>query len=601
MSFKSFTIKAQPIITESLLLNTADTQNVLLANANPIQNINPDLLSQVLSNNDLYNLNLGSVELNAVYDTSALVADTDISHVDTTHTLFNRHFNLFNDIRNKVEQTNDETGLHKRLKDFIEKWKDDADVQKFLTRYYSNTNNTVTITRQSPALLESQVKKTTDNESSALFNLSKFAMNDFHRMSTLRRDFTRLKRAKSLEFRSSLKTRSRLNAEIEDAREDFENSEKTLIEAEENYALVRGLLEEQLQAVDDAFVERQRILSNPTGLCFVRINDLPMQIKFHQTPLIAESKPGQLPVICRQAAALPERLLPFLDLLDDQPMSSWLKLKKYWRWLPKAWPRQPPVRIIPQLSQNISLMPLPFHTLINAVTAVQSRQVAVTGHVSLSLQNQRRADEVTLEQLTKARHSGLRNKARRLQEDLSSALSCLLQQLQEIPPSARFEWSRLAENDVLNTENPLSWPDFHEYASQMVGLYVREIIEWLYLQLDRNAMTESRSAMRTAIRACLLQSVNDDPDDLLHGKVIQFPGFINPGVLMTASLNRIPFLTERLKVYDGNRQLIAEAQVVDSNDTEANIEIISTYITTPVAFSAWTVVGHKALLDADFD
>ena len=601
MSFKSFTFKAQPVITESLLLNTADTQNVLLANANPIQNINPDLLSQVLSNNDLYNLNLGSVELNAVYDTSALVADTDISHVDTTHTLFNRHFNLFNDIRNKVEQTNDETGLHKRLKDFIEKWKDDADVQKFLTRYYSNTNNTVTITRQSPALLESQVKKTTDNESSALFNLSKFAMNDFHRMSTLRRDFTRLKRAKSLEFRSSLKTRSRLNAEIEDAREDFENSEKTLIEAEENYALVRGLLEEQLQAVDDAFVERQRILSNPTGLCFVRINDLPMQIKFHQTPLIAESKPGQLPVICRQAAALPERLLPFLDLLDDQPMSSWLKLKKYWRWLPKVWPQKPPVRIIPQLSQNISLMPLPFHTLINAVTAVQSRQVAVTSHVSLSAQNQRRADEVTLEQLTKARHSGLRNKARRLQEDLSSALSCLLQQLQEISPSARFEWSRLAENDVLNTENPLSWPDFHEYASQMVGLYVREIIEWLYLQLDRNAMTESRSAMRTAIRACLLQSVNDDPDDLLHGKVIQFPGFINPGVLMTASLNRIPFLTERLKVYDGNRQLIAEAQVVDSNDTEANIEIISTYITTPVAFSAWTVVGHKALLDADFD
>jgi hypothetical protein len=517
-----------------------------------------------------------------------------------------RHLSLFNSIRDKINSESEDTALHARLRAFIKKWLDDPDVQSLLGNYFTKDNvNNVTITRDSSRLLEATIKKEAgddkDNDSSALFKLSRYAMDDFHRMSTLRRDVTRLKRAKTQELRNSLKSRSQLNNEIEDAREAFENNEKTLLKAEENYALVQGLLEQQLQAVDDAFAERHRILSNPSALCFVRISDLPMQISFHQTPLMAQPRTGELPAVCKQAAELPERLKPFMDLLDDQPMSSWRQLKPYWRWLPEAWLQQPPLRIIPQLKQNIGLMPLPFHSLMVAIPAVQKRSTSIKSGLSLAASSKLSADEITLEQLTKARHAGLRQKARGLQDDLASAFSCVLQQLLELPANARYNWSRLAEKDTLNTENPLSWPDFYHYSSQSEGLYLREAIEWLYSQLDSQAITESRSALRTAIRACLLQAVNDDPEDLLHGKVIQFPGFIKPGVMMTASLNKTPSLSDRLKVYDGTQQLIAEARVIDSNQTEANIEVISTYVATPAAFASWTVVGHKAILNAGFD
>lgn len=615
MNITGFTIKKKA----SLSVNTegkitaavaAEAQPAAIT-ADSLLDKNADQLLELMSIQELYPVDNQSIELSAAYDTTNLVANTEITHVDDTLTLFNRHFDLFNDIRKKVhgndDETDAETSMHRRLKQFIEKWKDDADVQGLLGGYYNRANNSITITRDSSPLVKTDVKlekdendgtKHVDNGSSALFKLSRYAMDDFHRMSNLRRNFTRLKRAKSIALKSSLKKRSLLNDQIEDAREAFENSEKNRLTSEENYALVRGLVEEQLQAVDDAFIERHRILSNPLGLCYVRVSDLPMQINFQQTPLIAEPGAGQLPAICKQTMEMPQRLQPFLDLLDDQPMSSWKLLKPYWRWLPESWVRQPPIRVIPQLQQSISLMPLPFHTLISALPVIQNRPIVSANVISLSSRSQMLADDITLEQLTKTRHAGLRQKARRLQDDLSSALSCLLQQLQDIPAAARYNWSRLAESDVLNTEKPLSWPQFYQFSSQPEGLYLREIIEWLYAQLDPHAMTESRSAMRTVIRACLLHAVNDDPQDLLQGKVIQFPGFINPGAMMTATLNRVPTLSAKLKVYDGAQHLIAEAQVVDSNETEASIEIISTYVTTPVAFASWTVVGHKALSDA---
>ncbi len=615
MATKTFSFNLDSRNTESLILtnnkvntNTATVEVAKVMDSN--NNLTPNLLAQALANQELYQLDINSVELAKTYDTSQLVVDTEIVHVDAPQTLLKRHLSLFNSIREKINSDSEDTALHARLKAFIQKWLDDPDIQKILGQYFNKDSaNNVSITRDSSILKESAIKKVPvddtdlerDNDSSALFKLSRFAMDDFHRMSTLRRDVIRLKRSKTLQLRNSLKVRSQLNNEIDDAREEFENIEKTVDKAEENYSLVRGLLEQQLQAVDDAFAERHRILSSPTGLCFVRISDLPIQISFHQTPLIAQPASGQLPSICQQATELPERLQPFLELLDDQPMSSWKQLQPYWRWLPKAWSQQPPPRVIPQIHQNISLMPLPFHSLMLSLPAIQNYSTAIKSGLSLAASSKLSADEVTLEQLTKSRHAGLRQRARRLQDDLTSALSCLLQQLQEIPAADRYNWSRLAENDALNTETPLSWPNFHVYSGQMAGLYLREIIEWLYLQLDKNAKTESRSALRTCIRACLLQAVNDDPQDLLHGKVIQFPGFIKPGVLMTASLNRIPALSDRLKVYDGSQQLIAEARVIDSHQTEANIEVISTYTATPAAFSSWTVVGHKAILNAGFD
>ena len=112
-----------------------------------------------------------------------------------------------------------------------------------------------------------------------------------------------------------------------------------------------------------------------------------------------------------------------------------------------------------------------------------------------------------------------------------------------------------------------------------------------YAQLAVDAPTESLTAMRTTIRACLLQSVNDDPADLLQGEVIEFPGAWQAGAILTVNLNQVPNLSAQLRVYDEKRRLIGEGRVADSRDRQAQVEIVRTYVSTPAQFSSWTLVG----------
>ena len=91
-----------------------------------------------------------------------------------------------------------------------------------------------------------------------------------------------------------------LRREIENAREVFENNEKERVAAEGEYALVRGLLDEQIQAVDNAFVERQRLLSDPVALCYVRVHDHPIQMEVSQTRLLAKPTATGLPAHCTE-------------------------------------------------------------------------------------------------------------------------------------------------------------------------------------------------------------------------------------------------------------------------------------------------------------
>ncbi len=542
---------------------------------------------------ELYQKDHESIALKPTYETDTLVADLDISHVDLPQTLLDRHRGIFNNLRTKIDGADEETALHRRMEKFIGHWKGDADVQVLLGSYYKVENGEISIDRQSAAINEASIKGNNDNASSALFNLSRFALDDFHRMSALRRDVLRLKRAKLLKRKNSLRKRSILENDIDAVRADFENNEATRLRSEENYSIVRGLLEEQLKAVDEAFNERQRILSQPLGLSYVRINDLPMQVDYQHSDLIAEPAPDRLPTSCKAAPELAQRMQGFIELLSDQPMSSWRRLRPYWRWLPRQWLVQPPQRQLPQFQHSLSLLPSVFQVLQRALPKQARPAIEAKRHLSVSTGSRQLADELTLEQLTKAGNVRLRQRARRLQDDLETATACLIEQLTEVPASLRYEWSRLAEDDALNTEKLLSWPGFHSLAGEATGLRLREIHQWLQLQLDRNADQEARTAIRTLIRACLLQAVNDDPEELLTGEVIEFPSIIKPGVLVTANLNRIPQLSTPLKLYDSNRQLLAEAKIVDSRDTQASIEIVSAYQATPQTFSAWTVIGRR--------
>lgn len=526
------------------------------------------------------------------------IVETTIDHVDKASALLKRHRGLLNLARLRLDDEANRDSLNRRLAAFLDKWDDDPDVRQLLGPYYSRLPPTtpagggIQITRR-PELKEADVKGADDNDSSALFKLSRFAMDDFHALAGQRTVLERLQRIKAVARAESTRRSFELAGEIVTARSEYANTERDRLAAEEDYTLVRGLLTEQLEAVDEAFAERARVLSNPVGLCFARVDDLPVSISYHQTALVPRPDPGRLPNACTAARSeLPERLAPFLELLADQPMSAWRVLAGDWHRLPAEWAYQPPVRALPTYVEGIRTMPAVFSAL--AITLPMPLVTTVAGidrGLSQAVLVRNAAERITLEQLTASRSGALRIKARALQDDLATALGCIVARLTELPGSARFAWSRLAEDDALAVERPASWPGMEPHRRQTAGLVLAQTIGWLVGQLADNAPADARTAVRTALRACLLHAVNDDPADLLVGEVVQFPGLFRPGAVLTANLNRIPPLQALVKVYDGDRRLIGEARVIDSRETSAQVQVVATHGVAPAAFRAWSVVG----------
>lgn len=546
---------------------------------------------------DLFQVDRGGLAIEPAVEFPTVI-ETTIAHVDTATALFTRQLELLNTARDRLADQTNRDGLNQRLRAFIQKWGGDADVAQLLAPYYTQTPPTtatgggISITRR-PRLQVEQVKASDDNDASALFKLSRFAMDDFHAMTGQRDALERLKRIKTVERTESVKRSVALAREIVTARTEYANTERDRLAAEEDYTLVRGLLTEQLEAVDEAFVERARILSNPVGLCFARVDDLPVSISYRQTALVPRPDPGRLPNACTaMRSELPERLVPFLELLADQPVSAWRVLGPDWHRLPAEWVYQPPVRALPTYVERIRAMPAVFSAL--AVTLPVPMMTAVAGidrTVAQAVLVRNAAERITLEQLTVSRNGALRIKARALQDDLATALGCIVARLAELPATARFAWSRLAEDDALAVERPASWPGMEPHRRQTAGLVLAQTIGWLVGQLADNAPADARTAIRTALRACLLHAVNDDPADLLVGEVVQFPGLFRPGAVLTANLNRIPPLQALVKVFDGDRRLIGEARVIDSRETSAQVQVVATYGVAPEAFRAWSVVG----------
>jgi hypothetical protein len=525
------------------------------------------------------------------------IVETTIDHVDRSSALLKRHLGLLNLARVRLDDATNRDSLNRRLAAFLDKWDDDEDVRALLGPYYTRTPRTtagggvIQINRRAE-LAENQVKGQDDNDSSALFKLSRHAMDDFHSLAGQRTTLERLQRIKAVARAESTRRSFELDGEIVTARAEHANAERDRLAAEEDYTLVRGLLTEQLEAVDEAFAERVRILSNPVGLCFARVDDLPVSISYRQTALVPRPDPGRLPNACTATRTeLPERLAPFLELLADQPMSAWRMLAADWHRLPAEWVYQPPVRSLPTYVERIRTMPAVFSALaVTLPVPMMTALASVDRGLSQAVLVRNAADRITLEQLTASRNGALRIKARALQDDLATALGCIVARLTELPASTRFTWSRLAEDDALAVERPASWPGMEPHRRQTSGLVLAQTICWLVGQLADNAPADARTAIRTALRACLLHAVNDDPADLLVGDVVQFPGLFRPGAVLTANLNRIPPLQAVVKVYDGDRRLIGEARVIDSRETSAQVQVIATHA-APAVFAAWTVVG----------
>ena len=86
---------------------------------------------------DLYQFQIDSLDLpNAYQFDETSVVKTSIKHVDAATTLLNRHWDLFESARLRLDDQSDADSLNRRLLAFVEKWGDDKDVQALLRGTY---------------------------------------------------------------------------------------------------------------------------------------------------------------------------------------------------------------------------------------------------------------------------------------------------------------------------------------------------------------------------------------------------------------------------------------------------------------------------------
>ncbi|QTF94227.1 hypothetical protein [Halomonas sp. BM-2019] len=393
---------------------------------------------------------------------------------------------------------------------------------------------------------------------------------------------------------SRLLTRlAKLAALIRRAREELDNLDRQRLDMLGDFGLAQRLLGENREQIYRRSQERARILtSGLRGLYYVRlrsspVSELPADPLALRTGRSSDVVPG-----CdwEEDVDLPEELNPFFAAVTEIPMSDWATLK----------PLQP--RIPLQTLQSIDTLrkarfdvratsrPAPGinAALLTHLAPVLRQNQAVLGHwagavmppvqdrVSHGKTRERAAKVLSLEDLATHGTALLRRRAETLRERLEQCQYCLYEHLRELPPSIRFEWAQLAEDDRLRVEDVAWWPglDRAERHDFNTARTVAELVAWWFRQLDREASADARSAMRNMIRTNLIHAALGDPSGLVHGRISIPPRRNAIGERIRIALDREPPPNAKLQLLDAQQKLVAVLAIEDYASHGADARIV---------------------------
>lgn len=409
-----------------------------------------------------------------------------------------------------------------------------------------------------------------------------FVESRYNRIESLLEGFLRARIRKEAEI-------EKLSALIKKATEELENIDNRRIEILGDYGVAQRLADSDWLEVYHKNQSRTRILTTGVqGLYYVRERQTsisqelvdPLELRYGSATDIV---PG-----CdwETDPELPEELEDFFDTLLEVPMDDWVQLQD----LKPLIPPMPRLDYIQQMRQT-RLQSKTNRKRNAAQLNLQSRRPVKASLYQVRLQSQslmtqlatyqfplnvfsakQRTQEVakvmSLEDLVSGSKGRLQRQAQQLSLRLEQAIYCLLEKLNELPPSLRLQWAQLAEDDRLQVDKVTRWPGLERAEKDDFNITrtVAELVAWCWRQMDKQASGAGKSALRNMLRATVIQSALGDPAEILQGQVQVPPRRLALGEFLRLKLNRPSRPGTVLQLLDQQQNMVALLNVDDDDD-----------------------------------
>ena len=190
----------------------------------------------------------------------------------------------------------------------------------------------------------------------------------------------------------------------------------------------------------------------------------------------------------------------------------------------------------------------------------------------------------------------LQKNAQTLHNRLEQAIACMLEKLNELAPSIRLQWAQLAEDDRLPVERAELWPGLERAEREDFNATrtLSELVAWWFRQLDNDASSTAKSAMRNMIRAALIHASLGDPAEIIHGTVQVPPRRLVLGEGLRIQLNRNAKIGTVLQLMDTEQRVIALLNVDDQDDKGTFAKITQVTQKDALVTTQFSVVASKA-------
>jgi hypothetical protein len=403
----------------------------------------------------------------------------------------------------------------------------------------------------------------------------------------------------------------KLAATIREATERLQNLDKRRIEFLGDYGVAQRLIDDDWRDIYEANEKRTRILTKGVrGLYYVRARQTPIGLPLADPLSLRHGAAGDIVPGCglEEDPTTPEELDEFFDAAREIPMADWAALKGLKALLPpppklKAVYTLRDARFKARPAANIKTAPVNKLQTRLATLSVQTQSVLFywSGLAAPALNGSHKvfqtdtAAVLSLEDILTGAQGPLRREAQQLRDRLEQCVSCMLNRLNELPPSIRLQWAQLAEDDRINVEQVNQWPGLEraERDDFNATRTVAELVAWWFRQLDKDAAGNSLSAMRNMIRAVLIFAALGDPAEILHGAVQAPPRRLAVGEPLRLKLNRAAVPGTVLQLLDTQQKPIALLNIEDQDAKGATAVITRVERVDLRVSTQFTVVASK--------
>ena len=452
--------------------------------------------------------------------------------------------------------------------------------------------------------LDRDIGKVASVYSTALFTTANNYKKEIKEVDGLHNQLMLIHKQLSAALAGKNKKLEKIKSEIPVMQRSLENLNQQRLKTLAEYKMVVSLVAEDWLRVSTEYSKRERILTNNSGLYFVRAQETPFT---KPSPVDKSLRYGRIedlvPATAISQDELPEEIEDYIETIVDIPIANWKQFNDSWNYLPS---RNTIIKLMEQRKLRLTYLSQKTRKASSSkfVPMLQVHQSILQDYArfeflqeaSLQAFYRRAVEVISLEDLLTGTPHQLRGKAQAFRNQLDQATHALLAKLQNIKPGIRLEWATQAELDQLDLRNPYSWPGLKDEQQEDIG-NVRSMIElvnWWWRQLNDNASSSSVTAVRNLLRAALMVSVGDDPKEMIHGYLQVIPSIFKAGDVLRAKLNRHAPIGTLLQLVNENNQLIGKLRIEDADENGSLVSITQILgNTSTTGMSQFSVIGIK--------